>query len=604
MITLAVIMLVAAFIGYNAYAKATNLNKTAPVASTYLPAFRQTLTSTVSSTGTVAATQQVSLNFDIGQGTGKILKFFVGLGDKVTTGQPLAKLDDQDLVKTLASSQSNLAAAQARLNAITNPAVADVAAADQAIASASSQVTTAQNNLDKLQHPLPADLAAAQQSITQAQGSLIQAQNAITTAQNTLQQAQNDLVTANISLNSSYTSVLTSWNTAIVSCSLFGLVPPRPFLGSLATLATPVSPLVLSPQNPYNPLNLVTTTPSPGSANSGVTSAGCQTALNGYNGSANSYNSALATQQKADSSAKSASQAVTNGNLQSGVSSAQATLQTANEKALALANPTLNDLNGAADTLTSAQAGLKSAQARRQALSRPTPDQVLPLQATVDQGTAQVSTAQKNLDAATITAPFDGVVSQVNGDVGTLVTASTVVFILLNPTGVRIDANVDQVDINNLKVGQTAAVTFDALQGRSYQAVIAAIGLTPTIQQGVVTYNVTLSVDTSRLAPGVPVPAPGMTAAIQVTTSRTDNALVVPNRAIRRVGARATVSVKKPDGTDEVRQVTTGATNGTLTAITNGLQDGEEVLISSATTARSTGALPGGIQVPAAPGGR
>src|SRR3954464_11369549 len=104
-------MLLAAFVGYKAYAKVTDLNKAAPVANTYLPAFRQTLTSTVSSTGTVAATQQVSLHFDIGQGTGKILKFFVGLGDRVTAGQPLAKLDDQDLVKTLASAQSNLSAA-------------------------------------------------------------------------------------------------------------------------------------------------------------------------------------------------------------------------------------------------------------------------------------------------------------------------------------------------------------------------------------------------------------------------------------------------------------------------------------------------------------
>src|SRR4029453_7761108 len=113
-------MLIAAYVGYTAYAKATDLNKTAPPSNTYLPAFRQTLTSTVSSTGTVAATQQVSLNFDIGQGTGKIQKFFVGLGDKVVAGQPLAKLDDSDLTKPLTSSQSNLSAANARLAAVVN----------------------------------------------------------------------------------------------------------------------------------------------------------------------------------------------------------------------------------------------------------------------------------------------------------------------------------------------------------------------------------------------------------------------------------------------------------------------------------------------------
>jgi len=576
MITLAVITLVSAFVGYQAYAKVTDLNKAAPVANTYLPAFRTTLTSTVSSTGTVAATQQVSLNFDIGQGTGKILTFFVGLGDRVTTGQPLAKLDDADLVKTLTSSQSNLAAAGARLAAVISPSPADIAAADQTVASASAQVTTAENNLSKLKNPLSADVASAQQAISQAKTTLQQAQNAITTAQNNVTSAQNDAATAQISTSSSFSSLQSARNNVTANCAAVGAaaVPLQTQRGAPAALATPAAG-----------------------------AGSCQSALTSYNSAVNSYNNALAAQTKADLAVKTANQGLNNGSLQGAVNTAQLSIQTANQKSLALINPLASDVNAAQDSLDSAKASLVSAKARRDQLSKPTPDQILPLQATVDQAQAQVSTAEKNLDAATISAPFDGVVSQLNGDVGTLVTASTVVFILLNPNGVRIDANVDQVDINNLRVRQTANVTFDALQGRAYQAFIAAIGLTPTIQQGVVTYNVTLSVDTTRLAAGVPVPAPGMTAAISVTTSRTDNALVVPNRAIRRVGARATISVKKADGTDETRTVTTGATNGTLTAVTSGLTDGEEVLISSAATARSTTTLPGGIQVPA-PAGR
>src|SRR4051794_17915002 len=147
-------MLLAAFVGYKAYAKVTDLNKAAPVANTYLPAFRQTLVSTVSSTGTVAATQQVSLSFDIGQGTGRIQQMLVGLGAKVTKGQPLAKLDDSDLQKTLTSAQSNFSAAQARLSAILNPTASAIASADQSIAQSTSNVTSAQNALDKLNHPV------------------------------------------------------------------------------------------------------------------------------------------------------------------------------------------------------------------------------------------------------------------------------------------------------------------------------------------------------------------------------------------------------------------------------------------------------------------
>src|SRR5439155_25291739 len=129
---------------------------------------------------------------------------------------------------------------------------------------------------------------------------------------------------------------------------------------------------------------------------------------------------------------------------------------------------------------------------------------------------------------------------QLTGSVGTQVNSNTVVFILLNPKLIRIDANVDQADISNLKVNQASTVTFDALPGRSYPATVAAIGLTPTIQNGVVTYVVSFAMDTSNLAAGTPVPAPGMTASVSVQTSRTDNALVVPNQAVQKPGARTT----------------------------------------------------------------
>jgi RND family efflux transporter MFP subunit len=221
----------------------------------------------------------------------------------------------------------------------------------------------------------------------------------------------------------------------------------------------------------------------------------------------------------------------------------------------------------------------------------------LPLQAQKDQAQAQVATAEKNFNNATIVAPFDGQISSVTGDVGTLVTANTAVFILLNQTRLRIDANVDQADVSGLRTGQTATITFDALPGRTFPATIVAIGLTPQVQQGVVTYVVQLSLDTSTLQP--PLPAPGMTALINVVTQRTDNALVVPTRAVRRAAGRATVTVQKADGSDEVRTVTTGATNGQLTQILTGLQDGDQVLVSGTRTATTTSALPGGIQAPA-----
>jgi len=338
---------------------------------------------------------------------------------------------------------------------------------------------------------------------------------------------------------------------------------------------------------------------SPSSSSSSSTPA----AVTSYNSAAATYNTALNNYSSKQQALRTAQANLNNGTLDQAVQNAQAGLATAQQKlsdTQAGAKP--GDIDAARNSLASAQAGFVTDQAKFNALLRPTPDLTLPLLASVETTRDNLATAQQNLNNATIIAPFDGQISQLNGNVGTQVTSSTVVFILLNPKLVRIDANVDQADINNLKVGQVANVTFDALSGRSYVATVAAIGLTPTIQSGVVTYVVSFAMDSGALPAGTPVPAPGMTASLTVQTSRTENALVVPNRAIKRAGrGPATVTVKSAGGQPETKTVVTGATNGTLTQINSGINDGDLVLVSAPSATAS--ATPAGNQIFQIPGG-
>src|SRR5207245_1314561 len=132
------------------------------------------------------------------------------------------------------------------------------------------------------------------------------------------------------------------------------------------------------------------------------------------------------------------------------------------------AGPSASDITAAQNSLASAQASLTSANAKYTALLNPSPDQTLPMLANVESARANLASAQRDLSSATIVAPFDGQISQLNGAVGTQVNSNTVVFILLNPKLIRIDANVDQADINSLKVGQASNITFDAIPSRSY----------------------------------------------------------------------------------------------------------------------------------------
>jgi RND family efflux transporter MFP subunit len=67
---------------------------------------------TVVLTGHIAAENEASLGFRIG---GRMIERLVQVGDHVDTGQDLAKLDPQDEVNSLRSTQATVAAAQARL---------------------------------------------------------------------------------------------------------------------------------------------------------------------------------------------------------------------------------------------------------------------------------------------------------------------------------------------------------------------------------------------------------------------------------------------------------------------------------------------------------
>ena len=183
-------------------------------------------------------------------------------------------------------------------------------------------------------------------------------------------------------------------------------------------------------------------------------------------------------------------------------------------------------------------------------------------------------------------APFDGTVVAVNESVGAQASGNSSVLTLLNPDLIRIDASVDQTEISNIHVAQPATASFDALPGIEYAAVVSLVGITPTTSQGVVTYVVNFAF-AERLPSGAPLPSPGMTALIDIITSRVENALVVPSRAVSGRGRNTAVTVRAPAG-DEVRPVTTGLTDGTLTEILTGLQDGEEVLYTTS-VASTTG---------------
>jgi HlyD family secretion protein len=92
----------------------------------------------------------------------------------------------------------------------------------------------------------------------------------------------------------------------------------------------------------------------------------------------------------------------------------------------------------------------------------------------------------------------------------------------------QVDTNVDEADVGRLQVGQRVTFTVDAFPARMFAGAIIQVRKAAQIVQNVVTYDVVVSADNSDLKL-----LPGMTANIRVVTEQRENALRVPNAALR-----------------------------------------------------------------------
>jgi HlyD family secretion protein len=153
---------------------------------------------------------------------------------------------------------------------------------------------------------------------------------------------------------------------------------------------------------------------------------------------------------------------------------------------------------------------------------------------------ARVAAAQATLQQAWITAPFDGVITAVDVRPGDQVGPGTIGFQLADLSRLMVDVNVSEVDINRVQPGQPVELTFDAILDRSYQGEVTEVDLVGAEVQGVVNFLVTVAL----LHPDELV-RPGLTAGVNLVVDQIDDALLVPNRAVRVVDGERVVYVMR-----------------------------------------------------------
>jgi HlyD family secretion protein len=250
-----------------------------------------------------------------------------------------------------------------------------------------------------------------------------------------------------------------------------------------------------------------------------------------------------------------------------------------------------NQLADAERQLASAKAGYDASQLSFENAKAQSQEDVQSAQeAVVAQADNERQMARLVMESAIIRSPIAGIVAEVLVNVGDLVSPSTAVATVVNPDPMWLQAQVNETDMAQIRVGQRATVTPSSYPDLVLGGRVTQIDLHAQVQSNVSVFTTTIEVpnkDGKLLW--------GMNADAEISVLSLKNVLTLPTSAIRSSNGSAQVTIM--DGAKLVSwDVQIGATDGTRTQIAAGLDEGQEVVIQrKSSTSATNPQRPGGM---------
>lgn len=247
----------------------------------------------------------------------------------------------------------------------------------------------------------------------------------------------------------------------------------------------------------------------------------------------------------------------------------------------AIPRDTLDELRANRD---SAIANLNEAQKRLQLLQRGSrPEEIRQAEAAVIAAQAQVQAARAALEDTIIRAPFTGIITQKYANPGAFVTPTTTASATTSATstsivaiaeGLEILAEVPEVDIGQVLVGQPVEIRADAYPGETFEGRVRLVAPEAVVEQNVTFFQVRVS-----LVTGLEKLRSGMNVDLDFLGQKINNALLVPTVAIAVERGQTGVYVVGEDNRPKFRPVTIGSSWQDQTQIISGVRVGERVFI-------------------------
>jgi HlyD family secretion protein len=192
---------------------------------------------------------------------------------------------------------------------------------------------------------------------------------------------------------------------------------------------------------------------------------------------------------------------------------------------------------------------------------------------------ARIDQARANIERTRLRAPFDGVVAEINGELGEFVTPSPIGIAtppavdVVDTRCIYITAPIDEVDAPRIREGMRARVTLDAFKDRHFPAHVRRVApYVLELEKQARTVEVEAELESTD---GIDL-LPGYSADLEVVIEQRESTLRLPTRALVQGDGVYVVS----DGVAQLRKIKKGLANWEYTEVLSGVNEGEHVVTS------------------------
>lgn len=213
-------------------------------------------------------------------------------------------------------------------------------------------------------------------------------------------------------------------------------------------------------------------------------------------------------------------------------------------------------------------------------------DQARNAKLSLENAQLNLRSAQDALEEYNIKAPISGTVTQKSMSAGDNIgqVGNSTLAIISDLSALTFDMNIDELDISKVKVGQRVRITVDALPGQEFSGYIDKININGTTTGGATSYPVTVMVENPD-----PALLPGMNVSADIMVEEVQGALTIPLGAVdtgNTVQVIPASAISEKDGSidttqAETRTVKLGVGDSSYVEVTDGLKEGDLVLVKS-----------------------